>query len=389
MKTLSEKVFVLAAVLLCAIACNRGEDTVESGRPLALMTRRDVARMLSLLPLGSDQLREVYDAVSSSTANGYDEEYMMSDLLTAPGAGVGDVRGKSRKQLYSTPIRSLIEDYLASREASSTKAGAADVQRYLDELIDSGMQIYWPYSELWDGSTLPLITYDPGNGAESNYAYVITSTDGGYEVVDSVFVDENVAKSRPVWVINQNDDSACVPLSAFLGTKSIWDSDDEDEEEADRYNLYIKDFTMMRHYDPWFAGASEFHVWCGGVDGFYASTEEQLKNYTPSITDFIVVVKRSEIGKKKRFNAVLVTDFSDQLDKLAFLIVEDDGGTRTNWKCAASVKIKSKTYGFDIDIPYRSSDDVVWRGQLGATYFTKGKAIEGRFGDVKLTFALV
>ena len=110
MKTLSEKVFVLAAVLLCAIACNRGEDTVESGRPLALMTRRDVARMLSLLPLGSDQLREVYDAVSSSTANGYDEEYMMSDLLTAPGAGVGDVRGKSRKQLYSTPIRSLIED---------------------------------------------------------------------------------------------------------------------------------------------------------------------------------------------------------------------------------------------------------------------------------------
>ena len=145
---------------------------------------------------------------------------------------------------------------------------------------------------------------------------------------------------------------------------------------------------MLRQYDSWFAGASEFHVWCGGVNGFYATTEEQLKNYTPSVTDFVVVVKRSEMGKKKRFNAVLVTDFSDQLDKLAFLISEDDGGTRTNWKCSASVKIKSKTYGFDIDIPIHSSDDIVWRGQLGATYFTKGKTIEGRFGDVKITFAL-
>jgi hypothetical protein len=387
MKTLSVKLFALAAVLLSAIACNRGDEPAGTDRNEGLMTKRDVARMLSSLPLGDDQLNEVYDAVNSSTANGYDEEYMMSDLLTSPGAGVGDHGSSTKASSYQKPIRSMIEDYLASRNSPSTKAGAEDVQRYLDYLQDSGMQIYWPYSENWDGSTLPLITFDPGNGAESNYAYVVTSTGNGYEVVDSVFVNENVAKNRPVWVINQNDDSDCVPLESFLNTKSIWDFDDEDE-DAERYNLYIKDFTMLRNYDSWLAGASEFHCWCGAVNGFYATTEEQLKNYQPEITDFVVVVKRSEVGKKKSFRALLVTDFSDQLDKLAFLIVEDDGGTRTNWKCSASVKIKSKTYGFDVDIPYHSSDDVVWRGQLGATYFTKGKSIEGRFGDVKITFAL-
>ena len=85
---------------------------------------------------------------------------------------------------------------------------------------------------------------------------------------------------------------------------------------------------------------------------------------------------------------MLGTGVSDQLDKLAWLVVGDDVGTRTNLECSASVKIKSKTYGFDIDIPFRTSDDVVWRGQLGATYFAKGKSIEGRFGDVKLSFAL-
>ena len=390
MKILFERFFVVTAVLLPAIACNRGDEAVESRvDDVALMSRKELARMLSVLPIGEEQMNEVYDAVNSSASNGYDEEYMMADLLTVPGAGVGEdrTRAAGKAAAYSVPIKTLLENYLAGHSSLVAKSGADDVQRYLDELRDSGMQIYWPYSENWDGESLPLVTFDPGNGAESNYAYVIGSSGGGYEVVDSVFVDETVAQSRPVWVINQNDDCGSIPIASLLSAKSWWDEDEEDG-DVEKYNLYIKDFTMLRQYDSWFAGASEFHVWCGGVNGFYASTEEQLRNYSPSVTDFVVVVKRSEVGVKKHFNAVLVTDFSDQLDKLAFLIVEDDGGTRTSWKCSASVKIKSKTYGFDIDIPFHTSDDVVWRGQLGATYFSKGKTIEGRFGDVKVSFAL-
>ena len=68
--------------------------------------------MLSSLPLGTEQLREVYDAVCSSSDNGYDEEYMMADLLTVPGAGVGAKHsgGTKASATYSVPIRSLIED---------------------------------------------------------------------------------------------------------------------------------------------------------------------------------------------------------------------------------------------------------------------------------------
>ena len=386
MKTMSV-IVASAALLLAANACNRGAEAVGPGSEGA-MSKREVARMLSCLPIGSEQLSEVYEAVSASSCNGYDEEYMMSDLLTAPGAGVGSDKAAASKaaSAYGNPIKNLIEEYLSARLPARSKAGADDVQRYLDALMESGMQIYWPYSELWDGETIPLITFDPGDGSESNYAYVVSGSDGGYAVTDSVFVDEAVARKRPVWVINQNDDSQYTPLSSLLRSKSIWDEDEDDD--TPRCNLYIKNFTMLRNYDSWFAGASEFHIWCGGVDGFYATTEEQLRNYSPSVTDFVVVVKRYEKGIQKHFNAVLVTDFSEQLDKLAFLIVEDDGGTRTNWKCSATVKVKSKSYGFDIDIPFNTHDDIVWRGQLGATYFSKGKTIEGRFGDVKLTFAL-
>lgn len=387
MKTLS-KILLAGVAALSAASCARENPGtgLPEGKAAVSMSGRDVARMLSSLPLLRPQLQEVYDAVSCSSGNGYDEEYMMSDLLSSPGTGVGG-NSSSTKTSYSEPIRDMIVEYLSAHAPSSTRGGAADVQKYLSDLQESGLQIYWPYSENWDGETAPLITFDPGDGSEGNYAYIVAGPEDGFAVKDSVFVDEAVARKRPVWVINSNDDSSFVPLDACLKSKS-WTGFDDEPDDVPKYNLYIKDFTMLRNYDTWFAGASEFHVWTGGVDGFYASTEEELRRYSPSVTDFVVVVKRNEIGVRKQFNAVMVTDFSDQLDKLAFLIVEDDGGTRTSWKCSASVKMKSKSYGFEISIPLNMYDDIVWRGQLGATYFTKGKSIEGRFGDVKLTFAL-
>ncbi len=391
MKNFVKTLFALVCLVLSSSACRRSPSSVETPSRQTLMSRRDVAAMLASLPIGASQMDEVYCAVSASSSNGYDEEYMMRDLLSVPGSGVGSDRSSATRSSvkWSTPLKSLIEDYLA--EHSVKTRSADDVQAYLDDLAESGLQIYWPYSQEWDGETLPLITFDPGSGSETNYAYVVSGEPGHYVVTDSVFVDENTAMERPVWVINNNDDSGCVPLDSFMSTKG-WDYygefDDESEDDGEQYNLYIRDFTMLRNYDTWFAGASEFHVFCGAVDGFHAKTEAELRNYTPEVTDFIVVVRRGEIGKKKQFNAILVTDFSNQLDKLAFLISEDDGGTITSWKCSASVKIKSKTYGFDLDIPLHQYDDVVWRGQLGATFFNKGGTIEGRFGDVMLTFAL-
>ena len=50
--------------------------------------------------------------------------------------------------------------------------------------------------------------------------------------------------------------------------------------------------------------------------------------------------------------------------------------------------IKSKSYGFDVDIPYNEKDDIVWRGQLSARYFEEEDVVSGRFGDVIVNFEL-
>ena len=171
------------------------------------------------------------------------------------------------------------------------------------------------------------------------------------------------------------------------------DKDKDKPAESREYLLSILNFKMLRHYDSWFGGASEFFVKCGAVDGFKATKDEDLKNYSPSLTDFMIVVKRSQLGRKVPFNAVLLTNFTDQMEKIAFMILEDDGGTTTSWKCSAVVKYNSKQYGFELEIPYKDKDDVVWRGQLTRNYFQDlfdkgGGVLTGRFGDVEITFSL-
>ena len=77
------------------------------------------------------------------------------------------------------------------------------------------------------------------------------------------------------------------------------------------------------------------------------------------------------------------------LDNCAFMVTEDDGGTQTSWKCAATVKYNSKSYGFDIEMPLRSRDDIVWRGALTRSYIEKYAGTVGHFGDVDLVLELI
>jgi hypothetical protein len=145
---------------------------------------------------------------------------------------------------------------------------------------------------------------------------------------------------------------------------------------------------MKQHYDSWFRGASEFWVKCGSVQGFTASTEAELRLYQPSVTDFMISVKRDQLEQTIPFDAVIISDWTEQLDSFAFLIVEDDGGSQTSWKVDATVKVQSKSYGVTISIPYNERDDIVWRGSLSSRYFERYAGEPIHFGGVDVTFEL-
>lgn len=378
--------FLLAFVTL-ASCVSTVEPVVEPAgeEPGFELSARGLARMFASLPMEPSHLREVYDAVGRSSGNGYDEEYTLDSLVLRPGAGVGPgTRASSAVQDGAggaRPLRDLVRDYLAHH--ASTRAGVEDIMHLL---ADSGYQLYWPYSEDWDGETYPVITFDPGFGAESNYGFELAPGPDGAVIVDTLDVDEALARRRPVWVINSNTDAAFTPLELFAKTT---DADGNPVKPTSRpRRLMLRSFRMLRNYDSWFGGASEFWVKVGSVEGFNASTDAELKLFIPSVTDFMIVVKRRDVDKEVPYEAIMVSDFSTQLEKIAFLIVEDDGGTRTGWKCEAAVKIQSKSYGVSLDIPYNEKDDIVWRGQLSARFFEEEDVAYGRFGDVVCSFEL-
>lgn len=391
MKNLSCYAAMLLSVASCGAIEKNGTPDLQPDNAPAELSLPGLARMFAELPLEPEHLKEVYDAVGNSSGNGFDEEYTMSCILENPGAGVGDDRlpaGTKARGGYGNPLRNLIRDYLSGRPSTRSS-----VESLMDALAQSDYQLYWPYSEDWDGVTYPIITFDPGYGAESNYGFELSVEGGELRVKDSVYVDEAVAMRRPVWVLNSNSDAAFTPMELFEKVSghsyaAAAPEPDGISPAARPRKLTVKTFKMLRNYDTWFCGASEFWIKCGSVEGFTASTEAELKLYSPSITEFIIVVQRRYVGKELPFDAILVSDFSTQLDKLAFLITEDDGGTRTSWKCEATVKIQSKSYGFTIDLPMNIKDDIVWRGQLSARFFEEEDIVTGRFGDVVISFEL-
>lgn len=419
-------VFAPISLALTLSSCDKNERTLivpdASSIPL-----EEMAQIMSELPLEKEQLQEVYDAVSSSSTNGYDEEYMMTDLLSCPGAGVGDIGSKALSyrvgrasrplglaaagecvavhsnaalspKTYAKPLREMLVEHLKQR--SATKAdGAAEVEAYLNSLAESDLQIYWPYSEQWDGESYPIVTFDPGNGAESNYGYVVKFDQSGAKVMETVVVDENTAMSRPVWVINRNDDARFTPITEIPELKSALGVSACAAESglstvkqggaastSEQKSLYIRSFRMNQHYDSWFGGASEFFIKCGAISGLRVASDEDLRLYRPEVTDFMVVVKRHQKGLSIPLDVLLVSDYTEQLDKLAFLIIEDDGGETKSWKCSMVIKYKSKSTGIELEIPYKDRDDIVWRGQLARSFLTEKQINEGNFAGVTVKF---
>jgi len=393
---------ILISVILILPSCeiiDNDEDTHILDMSSKYISLSEVADILASLHITPEQVREVQDAVRASSDNGYDEEYTMKKLFTAPGAGVGDEETRSASG-YDVPLSRMIEEHL--HEMVSTKSSVSStldrlgIDGFLQALEASDIQIYWPFNDNYDTDVMPVITFDPEDGSEVNVGYRMINDDG-FHRVEEVLVDEEMAEECPVWIVNRNTDADHTSLELLRREDPEWGEGGGDiiikpasaTSRKSRKSLILKDFKANRNYDTWFAGASEFFVKVGAVEDFTASTEAELRLDTPAVTDFMIVVKRKMKGQSLPFNAVLVSDWSDQMTHCAFMITEDDGGTMTTWDCKALVRIASKSYGVEIKIPFNSRDDIVWRGQLASSWLEGNSNLSANFGDIEATFEVV
>lgn len=382
------RVFLAALCAVSLFGCEEvlltPVDEQEPGEEPAVLLE-DVARVLSHVPLGGEQLDEVYDAARASAANGYDEEYRMQELFAEPGCGVGDA-GSTKADTYSKPLRELLKEAVYATKASG---GLEDPDAWLDALSASDIQIYWPFSDQWNGDAKPVITFDPGGDATQNEGYILEA-DGS---VTKVLVTEEMAREQPVWVVNRNSDADYKTLEMLRREDPDWGQGGGSlvvtKGDAPLRTLVLRSLKARRNFDSWLAGAAELFVKMAKVENFKASTEAELRLYDPAITDFMVVVRRGQKGKEVELNTVLVSEWSEQLSSCGLMIIEDDGGTQTSWKCSAVVKYKSQSYGFEVDLPFRTRDDIVWRGSLTRNFVERNSGKPVNLGDVEVVLELI
>ena len=417
----------LSAVLVLLVSCevldNDPKKHVQETNDPTYIALEEVAHILSSIPLSHNQYLEVHDAVISSSGNGYDEEYTMKNLFVCPGSGVGD-DGRTRSgDDYEHPLRDLIGEYVRASMSTRSEGSGISPEEFLETLQGSDIQIYWPFSEAWDMDKAPVITFDPEDGSTVNVGYRVSYEDDGSRHVEKVLVDEEMAQECPVWVVNRNSDADYTSLEMLRredpdwgeGGGSIIVKPTRAESVAGPgmptcRMLVLKEFTMNRNYDSWFAGASEFFVKIASLDDFNASTEAELQLYNPLITDFMIVVKRQQAGKPQPLNVMLVSEMKRHLiehsdfcegglecgddcryayDEYAFMISEDDGGTREDWTCKGKVYIAGKSYGVEVTIPLNTRDDIVWRGMLTGNSLERFNNKVNHFGDVDLKFGII
>lgn len=400
MKDCVKIVFAYALIPAMMMGCQSVMD--ESVDDSSFVGLDEVAEILAMIPIDRNQMEEVHQAVSSSSGNGYDEEYTMRDIFASPGSGVGDSQTKAQTD-YPEPLRDLIEDYVYS-SYSTKSSGQMTPDEFMAALMESDIQIYWPFSENWDGETMPVVTFDPEDGSDANIGYRLKTDEDGFRQVEEVIVDEEMAGQTPVWVVNRNSDAGYATIEMLRREDPDWGTGGGNiivrpreavrtRSEGSCKTLVLRDFQMNRNFDTWFAGASEFFVKIGYLEDFTAMTEAEMRLYDPMVTDFMIVVKRNQVGISQNLNAVLMTGWHEGEDKTenrcAFMITEDDGGTRTEWSTKAKVFVEGKSYGFEISIPLSSRDDIVWRGSLDYDWFDRLDGSPASFGDVQLTFEVM
>lgn len=337
-----------------------------------------VAQLLASIEIDAVIMNEVKKGIDRSVNYGLDEEFRFTDMLKPSDSKLCRMREES------SLIRKMSEKM--SNVLTKTSISPSIFFEYLSK---NDIQIYWPYSEDWDGHTLPVITFSPEKSNEDwNYGYKQVKKSDGTIIIDTVIVDEMYVMENPVWIINKNetryedlpdfengiyekngvifdqpvDTTVIHPQPRYL----IW------EPKTDPnlvYTFYIQNMRVYKQLDGVFAGGSEIVVQCAYPEiqgGMKAPVTRLKKTWT-----------RKEISKSriKSFSTPLMTNWRQEQLQCGLKIIEEDNGDGKNWEFSLGVKFEGKDYGVNAKIPFQNHDDEIVEVILDRDFINSRKNI--------------
>jgi hypothetical protein len=330
-----------------------------------------VAKLLTGLTTDKGIATEVKAGVERSLTYGLDEELRFMDILQP---NESKMLRSGDDNLLTKSVRNLLNDH---NSASGLRSSGNELETFL---LTKNIQIYWPYSENWNGQEIPVITFDPGTGnADKVPAYQTVKLPDGTTGIDSLIVDETYAMKHPVWVINKNDvDYEELPdfFNYEYAKNGVLFHSELSQKKLSRTENTLRSLTSdvvyvfklgtlqaTQHHDDWVNGGSEFEFKCSVP-------------LAPSYTTTGVTVIRKEIARSHinsngtvfTMNMPLNTNWREEQLQNGLKVIETDGGGTKNWTFALGISILNVNSSIQASIPYGSNDDNIYEIILDRLY---------------------
>lgn len=401
---------LIAVVLFSGISCENEDisppvkehSSSEKMSPRTL-EQKELALFIAELPMKKDQYHEVFDAVTTASEDGLEEAYYFTEILASKPITNKIVNSYKSKSKYKRVGELMKEFYLQDskyKKLTNNKKKTVSTLN-LEKIANSNLQIYWPYSENWDGRTAPAITFAPENeNQEWNYAY--KKTERG---IDTIIVNEEYMMNNPVWIINTSEEQY-ENLPAFSkgqnsNYNTLYINKEKDKVTSSKknapipvYSVFLGKFMSSHQYDKIWSGGSEFIIQLGNIEHFKIESADNLSSLDPHIARIKVPLSRKDIRKRrwKELNGLLLADWHPNSSDAGFMIYEEDQGRDEFWEIKVPIKIGgNKEVSIPIKIPYKSHDDMIYKTVISRNFILSTNNLQGstwvehRAGDVKWT----
>jgi hypothetical protein len=203
--------FLLTLVLWGIAGCSNENDIFSSSEKQQDATTEKlqaVAQLISTIVNDKESLGDVKSLIDLNLSYGFDEEVRFYDILLPEQSKlINQNMLRSDHISFTYRLKEVLRENSKNPILRSSNS-ASEIESFL---IENDYQIYWPYSENWDGEEIPVVTFalkEDGNSDEV-YAYKIAFDSEGSSMIDSILVNEEYAEHHPVWIINNNMKRAC------------------------------------------------------------------------------------------------------------------------------------------------------------------------------------
>ena len=145
---------LIASLSLCLFACSNTDEpmttqsTSDGSDKIVYDDSKAIADLMTSIPLTEEIVNEVFSAVTNGIENGIEESYYFADVLSESAKSA--TRSTNSESKLGAEIRRIL----------NTTPSNSNIDNDILEFGD--YQIYWPYSEDWDGKTKPVITFCSG-----------------------------------------------------------------------------------------------------------------------------------------------------------------------------------------------------------------------------------